>query len=219
MIAERFPDHAVLGEEFEAAAIARLRRRSAGCSIRSTARPTTRTACRSSARRWRSRSTASRGRRDLRPDAARAVHGRARAGRLAERTPLRVSSADTLIDSLLVTGFHYESSRTPRSSSGSSRRSSSVARGPPPGIGGARPLLRRGRALRVEEAGGPRLDDRRRTRSSVARRQRPRHQRPDPCPMLETIAEFDRRVPSKLAGLTPHKTAPAFHFESASFVR
>ena len=58
LIAERFPDHAVLGEELGGSAH-RAGRARAGSSIRSTARRTSRTACRSSARRWRSRSTAS----------------------------------------------------------------------------------------------------------------------------------------------------------------
>ena len=58
LIAERFPDHQVLAEELGGSA-ERAARARAGCSIRSTARPTSRTACRSSARRWRSKSTAS----------------------------------------------------------------------------------------------------------------------------------------------------------------
>ena len=57
MIAERFPDHAVLGEEFGAGGRRARSRITAGSSTRSTARRTTRTACRSSARRWRSKST------------------------------------------------------------------------------------------------------------------------------------------------------------------
>ena len=64
----------------------RARRARAGCSIRSTARRTSRTACRSSARRWRSRSTASRRSRAVYdPDAQGAVHRRARRRRVSER--------------------------------------------------------------------------------------------------------------------------------------
>ena len=59
LIAERFPDHAVLGEEFGEQGDRDRCRTTAGCSIPSTARPTTRTACRSSARPARSRSTGS----------------------------------------------------------------------------------------------------------------------------------------------------------------
>ena len=58
LVAERFPDHDVLAEEIGARADRRAA--TAGCSIRSTAPPTSRTACRSSAPRWRSRSTARR---------------------------------------------------------------------------------------------------------------------------------------------------------------
>ena len=58
LIAERFPDHQVLAEELGGSA-ERAGRARAGCSIRSTAPPTSRTACRSSAPRSRSRSTAS----------------------------------------------------------------------------------------------------------------------------------------------------------------
>ena len=59
VLAERFPDHDVLAEELSAGpGRSGARAATAGCSTRSTARPTTRTACRSSARRWRSRSTA-----------------------------------------------------------------------------------------------------------------------------------------------------------------
>ena len=115
LIAERFPDHAVLGEEFEQAGQrGPARRDTAGCSIRSTARPTTRTACRSSAARWRSRSHGE-------PVVAAVFDPNRQELFTAERgqgawlngKPLRVSAATTLIDSLLVTGFHYDVQRDP----------------------------------------------------------------------------------------------------------
>ena len=110
VIAERFPDHDVLAEELSSGRRrSRARRRTAGCSIRSTARPTTRTACRSSARRWRSRSTAA-------PRSAPSTTRRARELFTAERgegaflngTRLQASTAAELIDALLVTGFPYD---------------------------------------------------------------------------------------------------------------
>ena len=61
LIGERFPDHAILAEEFGGAGRPRpVPRATAGSSIPSTAPPTTRTVCRFSARPARSSSTGSR---------------------------------------------------------------------------------------------------------------------------------------------------------------
>ena len=86
----------------------RARHATAGSSIRSTARPTTRTACRCSARRSRSRSTdvprsarstTRRGGSSSPPSAARVLRQRRRA---------RVVGDRDLLDALLVTGFPYD---------------------------------------------------------------------------------------------------------------
>ena len=152
LIAERFPDHVVLGEEFSTrAAIATRRRSSAGCSIRSTARPTTRTACRSSVRRWRSRSTASRPSAAIYdPEPARAVHRRARPGRVAERRAaagLGGRHADRL--AARAPAFPTACSRTPAALVGLfAEFLTRVARRAAAGVGGARSLLRRRRAVR-----------------------------------------------------------------------
>ena len=128
---------------------ARAARAIAGCSIRSTARRTTRTGCRSSARRWRSRSTARRSRRRLRPDPQRAVHGRARglgaylnggatAGVRARRADRRAARhpgfPTTCTSGAAIWSALFGAFLSPG------------ARGPAAGLGGARPLLRRGRA-------------------------------------------------------------------------
>ena len=125
-------------------------RRIAGCSTRSTARRTTRTACRSSAASLALEI-------DGRAEAA-AVYDPTRAelftaergeGAYLNGTRLRVSTADRLIDSLLVTGFpydvHQQSGRPGRHVRGVPGPG---ARGAPARLGGARPLLRRRRTVR-----------------------------------------------------------------------
>ena len=146
LIAERFPDHQVLAEEMGGAA-ARAGRARAGCSIRSTARPTSRTACRSSARRWRSRSTAS-------PRSA-AVYDPTRqelftaergGGAFLNGRPLRVSAAD---DAGRRDAGHRLSLRRPLARRRNRRPVRRVrrpgARGAAARVGGDRSLLRRGR--------------------------------------------------------------------------
>ena len=111
LVAERFPDHVVLGEELQQDDLRpRDRRRAtAGCSTRSTARPTSRTACQSSVRRSVSNSTA---RRSSPPSTTR--RGASCSPRSGDRGPGSTAcrcacrhTADSVIDSLLVTGFPY----------------------------------------------------------------------------------------------------------------
>ncbi len=107
MIAERFPDHAVLGEEMGGSATAPTGR--AGSSIRSTAPPTSRTACRSSARRWRSKSTGVAQIAAIYDPTRKELFTAERGvGAFLNGSPMRVSSQATLIDALLVTGFPYD---------------------------------------------------------------------------------------------------------------
>ena len=92
--------------------------------------------------------------------------------------PLRVSSADALIDSLLVTGFHYGIQRDPEELVSLFREFiTSVAGGPAARVRGARPVLRRGRPVRrllgIED---PALG-RRGRRADRRRSRRPRHAR------------------------------------------
>ena len=181
MIAERFPDHVVLGEEFETrAAIARPR--PPFCWVFDPVDGTTNYAhglpifCSSLGARDRRRD---RGRRGLRPDAPRAVHRRARPGRVAERHARCACRRPTrCIDSLLVTGFHYGIQRDP----GGARQPvprvhHEVARGAPAGVGRAGPVLRRRRAVRrllgVEDP----AVGRRRRGADRRRGGRPRHAR------------------------------------------
>ena len=188
MIAERFPDHVVLGEEFET----RGDREATPpfCWVFDPVDGTTNYAhglpifCSSLGARNRRRD---RGRRDLRPDAPGAVHGRARPGRVAERTPaarLGGRHADRFAarDRLPL--------RHPAGPGGARqpvpRVHHEVARRAPAGVGGAGPVLRRRRALRrllgVEDpavgrrrrradrrrGGRPGLDRGRRARSAPA---------------------------------------------------
>ena len=92
LIAERFPDHAVLGEEMGGASCAP--RPMLGVRSRLTAPPTSRTACRFSAPRWRSKSTARRRwRPSTIPNAPRAVHGGTGGGAFLNGGPIRASTA------------------------------------------------------------------------------------------------------------------------------
>ena len=150
MIAERFPDHVVLGEEFGSRTIAR------GiphyCWVFDPIDGTTNYAhglpifCSSLALEI-----------DGEPVVAAVYDPNRRELFTAERgqgawlngRPLRVSAADTLIDSLLVTGFHYDVQKDPGEVIEPLRGVHQPgARGPAAGFGGARPLLRRRRPLR-----------------------------------------------------------------------
>ena len=81
----------------------------AGCSIRSTARPTTRTGSRSSAPASRSRSTAWRKWPPCSIRTAQELFTAERGGgAYLNGRPLRVSAAGSLVDAVLVTGFPYD---------------------------------------------------------------------------------------------------------------
>ena len=114
MIAERFPDHAVLGEEFERRRPATTSRSTAGCSIPIDG--TTNYAhglpifCCSLALEVDGAARRRGGLRSEPPELFTAERG---SGAWLNGAPMRVSAADTLIDSLLVTGFHYNVQRDP----------------------------------------------------------------------------------------------------------
>ena len=109
-IAERFPDHAILAEELGGPA--RRRRGAALLDLRSDRRddqlrPRSADLLRVAGARDRRRGQR---RRDLRPDARGAVHRGAGRRRLPQRPAARGDARrTTLIDALLCTGFHYES--------------------------------------------------------------------------------------------------------------
>ena len=148
-IAERFPDHDVLGEEFGAAG----RRAADGtaCWIFDPIDGTTNFAhglpifCASLALEI---DGVRDGRRRLRPDAGRTVHGRARGRCVAERrAPPRVHERPPRRRAARHRAFRTRCTRRPRRSLGLfgalHRR---VARGAPPRVGGARRVLRGRRA-------------------------------------------------------------------------
>ena len=170
----------------------------AGCSIRLTARRTTRTACPSSARRSRSRSMAKRSSAAVYDPNRRELFTAERGqGAWMNGVPLRVSRAAALIDSLLVTGFHYDvhknradlielfaqfsAARAPCAGS-DRRRSTSATSRPAASTGSGRSSCTPGtsppaRSSSQRLAAG---DDDGWVGPSVARRQRPRHQRAHP---------------------------------------
>ena len=125
-------------------------RSTAGCSIRSTAPPTTRTACRSSAARWRSRSAAYRlSRAVFDPNRQELFTAERGQGAWLNGKPMKVSAAD---DADRFAAGH----RLPLQRAARSRRADGLftkfitrrAGGAAAGVGGARPLLRRGGAVR-----------------------------------------------------------------------
>ena len=180
MIAERFPDHVVLGEEFEtrgdreATPPILLGLRSGRRHDQLRARPADLLLVAGARDRRRDR-----GRRDLRPDAARAVHGRARAGRVAERrAAARLGGRHADRFAARAPGFHYDIQQDPEELVSLFREFiTQVARRAAAGVGGARPLLRRRRTLRrllgVEDP----AVGRRRRRADRRRGRRPGHDR------------------------------------------
>ena len=112
MIAERFPDHAVLGEEFGAGDSPGASRPIAGCSIDGTTNyahglPIF---CSSLAFEVDSQPVVAAIYDPTRRELFTAERGQ---GAWLNGAPLRVSSAESLIDSLLVTGFHYDVQKDP----------------------------------------------------------------------------------------------------------
>ena len=112
---------------------------------------------------------------DLRPDARRAVHGRAGRGRVPERRAAdHVSPPPALIDALLVTGFPYDVHKQPADLVAAVRRLPvQGAGGPPARVGRARPLLRRRRPVRRLLGTAPQAVGRRGRRADRHRSRRP----------------------------------------------
>jgi myo-inositol-1(or 4)-monophosphatase len=114
MIAERFPDHVVLGEEFEASGDREATPRY--CWVFDPVDGTTNYAhglpifCSSLALEIEGQATVGAIYDPTRRELFTAERGQ---GAWLNGTPLRVSSAETLLDSLLVTGFHYGIQRDP----------------------------------------------------------------------------------------------------------
>ena len=144
---------------------ARRARGTAGSSIRSTARRTSRTACRCSAARWRSKWTdGSRSAPCTTRRATSCSRPSAASGAYLNGTRLHVSQTETLIDALLVTGFPYAVQEKMTELVGLFAAFLGEARAVRRlGIGRARHLLRRRRADgRVLGTGPQRLGHRRR---------------------------------------------------------